>query len=50
MPVTVDISLMNWNSVILVGILVVVSFWWLAYGKRKYPGPKIAGLYLEGMD
>lgn len=44
-PVT--IGLMNWNSVILVGVLVLTSFWWLVHGRQKYPGPKLAELYLE---
>ncbi|KAK3716684.1 hypothetical protein LTR37_006314 [Vermiconidia calcicola] len=43
----VAISVMNWNSVILVGILVVTGFWWMAHGLRKYPGPKVAGLYVK---
>lgn len=39
MPVTPD--LMNYNSVILVGILFIVTFWWLIYGLRHYPAPKV---------
>lgn len=35
------------NSVILVGVIVLTAFWWLVHGMRKYPGPKLAGLYLE---
>lgn len=50
MPVTADISLMNWNSVILVGLLVLISVWWLVYGMKKYPGPKIVSLYAEGVQ
>lgn len=41
---------MNYNSVILVGCFAVTGFWWLIYGQRKYPGPKLAGLYLEGVE
>ncbi|KAL1305066.1 hypothetical protein AAFC00_002004 [Neodothiora populina] len=50
MPVTADISLMNWNSVILVGIIVLISVWWLVYGAHKYPGPKIVGVYTQGVQ
>lgn len=35
------------NSVILVGVIVLTAFWWFVHGTRKYPGPKLAGLYLE---
>lgn len=40
------ISVMNWNSVILVGIVVLTVFWWVVHGLRKYPGPKLATLYV----
>jgi choline transport protein len=41
------ISLMNWNSVILVGIVVLTAIWWIVHGARRYPGPKLASLYLD---
>ncbi|MCJ1303258.1 hypothetical protein MMC08_006066 [Hypocenomyce scalaris] len=41
------ISTMNWNSVILVGILFLTTLWWFIHGRGKYPGPKLAHLYLE---
>ncbi|KAK3675002.1 hypothetical protein LTR78_004935 [Recurvomyces mirabilis] len=44
------ISLMNWNSVILVGCLLLTTIWWFVHGLRKYPGPKLASLYIEGID
>ncbi|KAF2173300.1 hypothetical protein M409DRAFT_49762 [Zasmidium cellare ATCC 36951] len=47
-PVTVD--LMNYNSVILVGVVLLTVFWWFVHGLRKYPGPKLAKLYLEGVE
>jgi amino acid transporter len=47
-PVT-PLGVMNWNSVILVGIVALTAFWWLVHGARKYPGPKVAGLYIEGI-
>lgn len=42
-----DLSLMNWNSVILVGCVVLTTAWWWWHGRRQYPGPKLAGLYYE---
>lgn len=36
---------MNYNSVILVGVFVLISVWWLVHGLRRYPGPKVAALY-----
>ncbi|PPJ56352.1 hypothetical protein CBER1_00643 [Cercospora berteroae] len=44
-PVTV--SLMNYNSVILVGIITLTAFWWFVHGLRDYPGPKVSKMYLE---
>jgi hypothetical protein len=44
------IGLMNWNSVILVGIVVLTAFWWIVHGMRKYPGPKLASIYIEGVQ
>jgi choline transport protein len=41
---------MNYNSVILVGCFVLTGIWWAVYGVRKYPGPKLANLYIEGVD
>lgn len=49
MPVIGDLSLMNWNSVILVGVLVLTGIWWLAYGVKHYPGPKLAGVYTQNV-
>ncbi|KXL43141.1 hypothetical protein M433DRAFT_58879 [Acidomyces richmondensis BFW] len=41
------ISVMNWNSVILVGCVFLTVAWWLIHGTHKYPGPKLTGLYIE---
>ena len=41
-----SLQLMNWNSVILVGIVGLTALWWVLHGRGKYPGPKLAGLYL----
>ena len=45
-PVT-PIDLMNWNSVILAGIVALTGLWWMIHGVNKYPGPKLAGLYVD---
>jgi len=41
---------MNWNSVILVGCIILTTVWWFVHGVRKYPGPKLAGLYIDGVE
>ncbi|KAF2094154.1 choline transport protein [Rhizodiscina lignyota] len=45
LPVTVQA--MNYNSVILVGVITLTGIWWLAWGLKMYPGPKIATIYGE---
>jgi len=50
MPVIGDPSLMNYNSVILVGVLLLASIWWFAHGIRKYAGPVLTGIYIEGVS
>ncbi|KAK5175376.1 uncharacterized protein LTR77_000515 [Saxophila tyrrhenica] len=40
------LGVMNWNSVILVGVVVLTVVWWFVHGLRKYPGPKAASLYV----
>lgn len=39
---------MNYNSVILVGVVVLTTTWWFAWARRNYPEPKLAHLYHEG--
>ena len=39
---------MNYNSVILAGVVFLVTVWWFAHGLRKYPGPKLSSLYDSG--
>ena len=39
---------MNYNSVILVGVAVLTTAWWFIHGSRKYPGPKLSHLYVNG--
>ncbi len=48
MPVTT--SLMNWNSVILVGVLFITTTWWFVHAKRHYPGPKVMDLYIASPE
>lgn len=45
-PTTV--STMNYNSVILVGVLFLTTAWWFIHGARKYSGPKLIHLYDGG--
>lgn len=40
---------MNYNSVILVGIVVLTTIWWFIHGRSKYPGPKLSTLYVDGV-
>jgi hypothetical protein len=46
LPVTTP--LMNYNSVILAGVVALTAIWWFIHGGKKYPGPHIAHLFLEG--
>lgn len=41
-------STMNYNSVILVGVLILTIAWWFIHARTKYPGPKLANLYVDG--
>jgi choline transport protein len=46
LPTTV--ASMNYNSVILAGVVALISFWWLVHGLRNYPGPKLGNMYVVG--
>lgn len=37
---------MNYNSVILVGTVVLTAAWWIIHARRNYPGPKVMSLYI----
>lgn len=41
---------MNYNSVILVGCFALTTVWWFIHGMRKYEGPKMMGVYIEGLE
>ncbi|KAF5380235.1 hypothetical protein D9757_008215 [Collybiopsis confluens] len=43
-----DVSSMNYNSAILVGLGVLTSVWWLVHGKDKYSTPSVPHLGEEG--
>ena len=50
-PVIGSPDVMSYNSVVLVGCILIAVIWWFAYSARHYGGPKLAGLYLiEGVD
>ncbi|KAK6859746.1 Choline transporter [Apiospora arundinis] len=44
-PTTKDT--MNYNSVILVGVVFLSAIWWVMHATRHYPGPKVMKLYIH---
>jgi choline transport protein len=38
---------MNYNSVIIVGVIALSALWWVLHATRHYPGPKVMGLYIH---
>jgi choline transport protein len=38
---------MNYNSVIIVGVVALTALWWLLHAVRHYPGPKVMTLYIH---
>jgi choline transport protein len=46
MPTTA--ATMNYNSVILVGVVALTALWWIVYGIRYYPGPRLTHFYIPG--
>ncbi|KAK9234614.1 choline transport protein [Lipomyces kononenkoae] len=39
--------IMNYNSVILVGVIALTGIWWIIHGLRNYPGPRLTHLYIH---
>ncbi|KAH6657738.1 putative choline transport protein [Truncatella angustata] len=42
-----DVETMNYNSVILVGVVALSAIWWVLHAVRNYPGPKVMHLYIH---
>ena len=40
-------SSMNYNSVILAGVIALTAIWWLVHGAKNYPGPRLTHLYID---
>ncbi|KAK8043588.1 choline transporter [Apiospora rasikravindrae] len=38
---------MNYNSVILAGVVALSAIWWVVHATRHYPGPKVMRLYIH---
>jgi len=42
-----SVATMNYNSVILAGVVFLTAAWWLVHAVRHYPGPKVMTLYIH---
>ncbi|KAI0126580.1 amino acid/polyamine transporter I [Xylariales sp. AK1849] len=42
-----DVDTMNYNSVIIVGVVALSAIWWFVHARRNYPGPKVMHLYIH---
>ncbi len=44
LPYTLPVTAagMNYSSVVLLGVVILSTFWWVIHGIDKYPGPKVA--------
>jgi choline transport protein len=38
---------MNYNSVILVGVVALTALWWVIHARKHYPGPKVMMMYIH---
>jgi choline transport protein len=38
---------MNYNSLILVGVVALTGIWWIIHGLRNYSGPRLTHLYIH---
>lgn len=45
LPTTVEA--MNYNAVILVGVIVLTASWWFLHARKHYPGPKVMTMYIH---
>ncbi|KAK1755017.1 putative amino acid transporter [Echria macrotheca] len=45
LPTTVET--MNYNAVILMGVVAITGIWWVVHAVRHYPGPKVMTLYIH---
>lgn len=37
---------MNYNVVILFGVVAVTAAWWFIHARKHYPGPKVMTMYI----
>jgi len=42
-----DATTMNYNSVILAGVVFLTALWWVLHAIKHYPGPKVMTLYIH---
>ncbi|KAK4465513.1 putative amino acid transporter [Cladorrhinum samala] len=40
-------EIMNYNSVILAGVVAITAIWWVVHARKHYPGPKVMSLYVH---
>jgi choline transport protein len=38
---------MNYNSVIIVGVVMLTAIWWFVHASRHYPGPRVMHMYIN---
>lgn len=38
---------MNYNSVILIGVVFITAAWWFIHARENYPGPKVMAMYIH---
>jgi choline transport protein len=38
---------MNYNCVILAGVLFITAAWWFIHAGKNYPGPKVMTMYIH---
>ncbi|KAK3985397.1 putative amino acid transporter [Cladorrhinum sp. PSN332] len=43
-------EMMNYNSVILSGVVAITGAWWVLHARKHYPGPKVMSLYVHHDD